>query len=89
MGHDENNRWIIGETLETLGDDAVVWVVHTQPPRVMGILRSCQGRIDLAVQWSESPLTLQQEACLCEDVMRYFVDYNLTAYGQTGPSYSF
>ena len=87
MDATENSRWIIGESLETLGNAGVVCVVHTRFPRMIGTLQSRHGQIELTVQWCETHLAPPEEARLCDDVMRYFVDYNVTAYGHPEASY--
>ena len=81
MEGDEHSRWIIGETLETIGNPAMVSVVHADYPRLIGTLQSQHGQIELSIQWSETQLTPEQQTRLRDDVMRYYYDYNVTAYG--------
>lgn len=89
MEASEDNRWIIGETLQSLGDDSCVWVVHNRCPRLIGVFQSHCGRIEFDIRWSEWPLTPELRTRLTHEAARFFLEYNAAAYGMTGPSWSF
>ena len=56
------NRWVMGETLDSLHDDTRVCVVHTEYPRLIATLISEYGQPKLDIHWSEIPISAHQQA---------------------------